>query len=317
MRCELSRVRRVQAPTLRRAADLALDAAGSVADHWPALATWRTERFCAQVARRVPGLAVDAAHGTRYFIRPQDSAIGAAIVRFGAFDADKITAVLGLLQAHGISITRLLDVGANIGTTTIEILRQLPDVSCVAFEPDPTNFQLLLMNLVANGLDGRVQTYRAAVGDASGTLTLELANSNFGDHRIRLAGVAANGDYDEASRTTVSVPSLRLDDVDNLGVDKDTLVFVDTQGFEGHVLAGARRTLSCQPPLVVELWPYGLDRVNGRQLLFDELARREHLYDINESPPRLVAPHELEALATQLRQRSADSVPDHTDLLAL
>jgi FkbM family methyltransferase len=298
---------------LRLVVDRALDGAGDLADRNPAFARWRSERFSEQVVRRMPGLAVDAAHGVRYFVRPQDSAIGAAIIRYGAFEPHKVTAVLTLLRAHGVEINHVVDVGANIGTTTIELLRQMPEVSATAFEPEPTNFLLLQMNLIANRLEQRVRAQQAAIGDATGELTLELADSNFGDHRVRVGRSIGEGAFGETARRTIRVPGLRLDDVEKLSVDERTLVFVDVQGFEGHVLTGARRVLECRPPLVVELWPYGLDRSGGREAMFNELARYERLYDVGAAAPRLVMRQELEALAESVIREPTG----HTDLLAL
>ena len=261
----------------------------------------------------MPGLAVDGAHGVRYFVRPQDSAIGAAIIRYGAFEPHKISAVLTLLRAHGVEIDHVVDIGANIGTTTIELLRQMPEVSATAFEPEPTNFLLLQMNLVANGLRHRVRAQQAAIADATGELTLELADSNFGDHRVRVADSFGENAFGETDRRTICVPGLRLDDVEEPAVNERTLVFVDVQGFEARVLIGGRRALEHRPPLVVELWPYGLDRSGGRQALFDELSRMDVLHDICASAPRLVLQQDLQALVESVSQEPTG----HTDILAL
>jgi FkbM family methyltransferase len=298
---------------LRLVADRALDGAGDLADRRPMLARWRAERFSEQVVRRMPGLAVDGAHGVRYFVRPQDSAIGAAIIRWGAFEPHKIAAVLTLLREHDVEINHVVDVGANIGTTTIELLRQMPGVRATAFEPEPTNFLLLQMNVVANRLEHRVRIQQAAVGDATGELTLELADSNFGDHRVRLPCSIGGDAFGETERRTIRVAGLRLDDAEKLNVDERTVVFVDVQGFEGHVLTGARRVLECRPPLVVELWPYGLDRSGGRKAMFDGLARYDRIYDVGGPLPRLVLQQDLDALAESISRQPTG----HTDLLAL
>jgi FkbM family methyltransferase len=300
----------------RRGIDASLDAMAAAVDRSPRLAQWRTDRFCREVLRRIPDLAVRGHHDLRYFVRPQDAAIGAAIVQTGGFDTDKISRVLRLLHEHDVALDWLVDVGANIGTTTLEILRQRPGMHAVAFEPDPVNFQLLELNLHANALTRRVRSYQLAVGDAAGTVTLELADRNFGDHRIRLSDTP--GTHSEHLRATIPVECVRLDDMPDLPVSDRTLVFIDVQGYEGHVLAGARGTLSCVPPLVVELWPYGLDRAGGRDLLFAELRRYSRLYEIGADPPRRLAHDELEELARDVASRPVDQgVPDHTDLLAL
>jgi len=296
--------------------DLTFDAIGAALDRSPRLAEWRTDRFCRDVLRRIPDLAIRGQHDIRYFIRPQDAAIGAAIVQTGGFDTDKTARVLSLLQQEGIRLERLVDVGANIGTTTLDILRQCSGVQGVAFEPDPVNYELLQLNLHVNGMRRRVRSHQVAVGDTAGTVTLELADRNFGDHRIRLS--ATPGAHDEHLRQTISVTCIRLDDLSDLTVDERTLVHVDVQGYEAHVLAGARRTLSSLPPLVVELWPYGLDRAGGRDRLFTELRRYSRLYELGTDPPRPVEHDELADLARDVASRPVDQgVADHTDLLAL
>lgn len=122
---------------LRRLVSQVLDAADEFIRRHPdsAFARWQQERFLAQVERRLPLAVVDGAHGTRYVVRPQDEFIGRMIMRRGAFDPEKIDAVLTLLRENSVMIRQLLDIGANIGTTTVEMLRRLPDVTGVALSP--------------------------------------------------------------------------------------------------------------------------------------------------------------------------------------
>ncbi len=61
----------------------------------------------------------------------------------GAFDTAKIDNALRLLDERGVVITRALDIGANIGTTTLELLARRPDLRIDCFEPEPFNFRLL------------------------------------------------------------------------------------------------------------------------------------------------------------------------------
>ena len=58
---------------------------------------------------------------------------------------------LGLAPAGGT----LVDVGANIGTTTVSGLRQHGFERAVACEPEPRNVLLLELNIVANDLRER------------------------------------------------------------------------------------------------------------------------------------------------------------------
>src|SRR5262245_22223861 len=82
-------------------------------------------------------------------------------------------------ESHGGTY---LDIGANIGLTTIPIA-QLPGVQCVAFEPAPENFRNLQANVRANCEPGKVRTLQLALFEKESELDFELSNYNLGDHR--------------------------------------------------------------------------------------------------------------------------------------
>jgi FkbM family methyltransferase len=138
--------------------------------------------------------------------------------------------------------TIMLDIGANIGTTSIPRV-VLGDFQCVyAAEPEPANYTCLVQNIVANGLTGFILPDRVAIGSASGRVAMELA-PRIGAHRL------VGGREPGAGPTLpghVSVRSLTLDDwIDSLALDPSLIAFIkcDVQGWESNVLAGAPRTL--------------------------------------------------------------------------
>ena len=55
-----------------------------------------------------------------------------------------------------------MDIGANIGLTTIPIA-QNPLVRCLAFEPEPDNFRFLQRNVARNAPDGKVEFHQVAL----------------------------------------------------------------------------------------------------------------------------------------------------------
>jgi FkbM family methyltransferase len=127
----------------------------------------------------------------------------------------------------------MIDIGANIGTTSIPRLL-LGDVDRVyGVEPDPANYACLQRTIVENGLAAHVHVDRVALGSMDGEANLLVA-SRMGRHRLLAAGVT--------KRDTIRVSTMRADTwADRLGVDLDRLRYVkcDTQGWEAHVLAGA------------------------------------------------------------------------------
>jgi FkbM family methyltransferase len=80
----------------------------------------------------------------------------------------------------------LIDVGANIGVYTV-LLGRLPEIkSVLSFEPIRRNFNQLLGNVFANGLDAKVDAYRVALSDRAGRTTIHVDPTSTGVSRLDL-----------------------------------------------------------------------------------------------------------------------------------
>jgi FkbM family methyltransferase len=216
-------------------------------------------------------LAAVERDGICYLVRTEDRGVSRVTYMTGDYDLDVMQDALArLAQVAGSDVLAgrvFVDVGANVGTTSIPAVRRFAASRAVAFEPAEENFRILSANLALNGLVDRIEARRVGISDAPGIAELELAPRNSGDHRIRTA--ASSGEFDayhENRRPTAEVELMRLDDaLDEVGVEAGEvgLLWVDTQGHEGHVLAGAPRLLAARVPVVCEYWPYGLRRAGG------------------------------------------------------
>jgi FkbM family methyltransferase len=145
-----------------------------------------------------------------------------------------------ILETRELAVGRvMIDIGANVGTTSIPRVL-LGDFSYVyAIEPDAANYACLVRNIVSNGVRGFVLPDRVAIGDTIGEMTMRSMKS--GTHHL----VARASDVSEAERVTV--PCLTLDAwVDRMTINLSDVAFVksDTQGWDARVLAGASRVLS-------------------------------------------------------------------------
>jgi len=151
-----------------------------------------------------------------------------------------------------------LDIGANLGVTTIPLARQ-SGVAIHAFEPDPVNFRMLRANLAINCPAHGISLHEIALGDEDRTLELEVNPNNPGDNRLAGSGRAAMG---EDGWHQIQVQVRRLDTM--IGrFSKPLAVKIDTQGAELRVVAGGRRTLAEAALICVEWCPYLLRRVGG------------------------------------------------------
>jgi FkbM family methyltransferase len=152
-----------------------------------------------------------------------------------------------------------IDVGANIGLTTIPIARN-PKVQCIALEPEPNNFSYLQQNVAANCPNRNVMLKRVAAFSRHDTVSFEICHRNFGDHRIRLHN--APGKMDEHKRETIKVDAIPLDEVapNNSG---PLALKLDTEGAEPFVVTGGRNTLRRADLIAMEFWPYAMDRMGA------------------------------------------------------
>jgi FkbM family methyltransferase len=157
-----------------------------------------------------------------------------------------------------------LDIGANIGLTTIPIARN-PKIECHAIEPEPANFELLQENISRNGLSKNVQLHNVAVFSDTMELTFELAPDNFGDHRVRIGDPDPTLNvYGEERRRTINVNGDRLDRILNVDrLRRPIAIKIDVEGAEYHLYKGGRAILQAADLVIMEFWPYALNRMGG------------------------------------------------------
>jgi len=165
----------------------------------------------------------------------------------------------------------VLDIGANNGVISIGMIFKGELDKAIAIEPEPRNFSSLMHNVEQNHFEDVISCLNYAVSTSKATLQFELCESNFGDHRIRKTSsdtklVELNN---ESNRQVINVEA---DTLDNLleGVDerfsKDiSVVWIDVQGYEGHVFSGGKTLFSSGVPVVSEIWPYGIQRAGMSQ----------------------------------------------------
>lgn len=196
--------------------------------------------------------------GAVFFVPTSDRRIGAGLfVKTTTKDMVVLARALGLIAELGGNMPtdpQLVDVGANLGTTTVRALRCHGFSSAIALEPSPETFRALQANMVVNSLDDRVQALQVAVSDEEAEGMFDVSDPNSGAHRLRRTAP-------ENGQRTVTVEVVTLDGLVERGVidlDRVGLLWVDAAGHESRVLAGASRVLAAGVPVVTALkgrWP--------------------------------------------------------------
>lgn len=289
----------------------------SPAAAWQRVRQWFLPRFCQSlepadaaevVALLAARLGIDAlvASGEWGTIQsaPLDKAVFAVYARTGTWAPTTNRLFIEFFKARGGGM--YLDIGANIGLTTIPVARN-PEVACVAFEPDPINFRNLTANVAANCPHGNVTLRPLAVYAHRCTLAFELSDRNLGDHRIRPDHTSGSGQ----GRRETRVEAAPLDELIG-GIPGPLAVKCDTQGAEPFVVSGGSRVLSRADLVVLEFWPYGMAMLGADpETVFSFIApfprvrilSKEHKG--NELPPPIDRP--IDALRAFMRQHRANS----------
>lgn len=250
----------------------------------------------------------------RLLVPADDREIGRAVFATGGYERVYMAGAVEELRRAGFPVggTTFVDVGANIGTSTIDALANFDFGRAVCFEPDPRSFQMLRANLAFNGLEGRAQAYQVALSSGGGTAVLQVASGNRADNRVLLEGIETNGEIvDVEQRSLDSVVAEGVLDVAEIG-----LLWIDAQGHEPFVLEGATRLVEAGVPLVLEYTPAALEANGGLEFL-EGLAREHYttVVDLHMLASNLGSRAFL--AAGELPRLREEGVRDHTDLLFL
>jgi FkbM family methyltransferase len=173
---------------------------------------------------------------------------------------------------------------------------------------------LLLKNIFINDLNNKIETLNIALGQNDNEkLKFELSKDNFGDHRIKSNSKEKNICNDDR-RKVITVNTKKLDTVIKGFNPKETLIWIDTQGYEAFILDGGINILSEKAIIVIEFWPYGLDKFNSYNLLKKILIKADYknCYDLNSKKYlKNLTEASLDKIYFDYKQRKVD----HTNLL--
>jgi FkbM family methyltransferase len=164
----------------------------------------------------------------------------------------------------------IVDVGANVGSMTLQFAAMAPKGQVYAFEPTDYAFAKLLKNISLNpGLAARITPFQRFLADQNSLKHEMKAYASW-----KVDGIASNSHplHGGTIKSADSIPAVTLDQfcLEN-GIQRVDLIKIDTDGHEYKVLKGARKTIEKHLPYVVfEIGGYVLKE---QQLGF------EHFYD--------------------------------------
>lgn len=203
---------------------------------------------------------------------PMTLGIPLELFRSGGFQSKDVRALAAWIRRHGLLADgrdTLIDVGANIGTTTVLLARELA-CRVLAVEPEQTNLRFLRMNIEANGCGNQVTVAPYAVLREPGVIRLLKPKDDPGGFCVDRARARESVEALAIERS-VEARADRLESIAQLhGVSADRVaaVWSDTQGCELEVMETGAAYWAAGAPFYTEIEPLSL----RRQGAFDSIA---------------------------------------------
>jgi FkbM family methyltransferase len=239
--------------------------------------------------------------GFSLYVMPNDY-IGASIIQSKVYEPHVTRQIERLLKRGDV----FLDIGANMGYFSM-LASKIVDVDgkVLAFEPNPTNVQLILRSL-QEGRIKNVLVYPLAASNSRQVLRFTNVGTN--------AGVVTQ--HSRMQRCDFLAQSVALDDV--LGAEQRVdLIMIDIEAHEPFALLGMQRLIArCRPTIITEYHPWAM-RLNNVEAPETYLGR---IFDLGYRISVIVGSGELRDVssAEEVTQylKSLQSETAHLDLLA-
>lgn len=239
----------------------------------------------------------------------KDKAITLYTLADGFYHKREFDQQIEMIRREGFDLSGgFLEIGGNIGSTTVAVCASGLFRNTITFEPEPMNVRMIKANLALNGFLDCVEIVEMAVSDRLGVSSMGLSSSNFGDHRLY-------AEVQNSEQSVIQVSVTTLDDFFKLSKEKLnelSMIWVDTQGHEGFVLAGAQTILEKRKiPWIVEFWPEGMKQAN----CYDLFVSNVQMYFKTMIDTRTGCRHSVDDIATLASDRP--QFEEFTDLILL
>jgi FkbM family methyltransferase len=251
----------------------------------------------------------------------KDHVIGRHLFLERSFDNNKVEKAVQLATRLGCISDKndgyLIDIGANVGTVSISLVKKGVFSRALAFEPEPKNYGFLVRNIEANMLGRSIRPLKYALSASEGELELELSRENHGDHRLqKRIAESHHSSCRKPVGMSVRVPVRCLDRIlETIGIQyhEVKLLWMDVQGHEKYVMEGAEGLIKSGVPVVTEFWPDGLSQAGTSAQAFSRFVYTTFIsvYDLSEERPQRRSSSDMSVLF------DAYSGPRFTDLLLL
>jgi FkbM family methyltransferase len=199
------------------------------------------------------GIALVKIQRNKMLLDAEDQGMGLPLLVSGIYETLETRFFTKLIRPNMV----VVDIGANIGYYTLIAARLLRKSGIVyAFEPERSNYELLVKNIRINNFSNVVSINKAA-SNKNGETELFLDKTGSGGHSFSQSNTTETAG--SAHIETISLDSFFENTIRNTRVD---LIKIDAQGAEGLIIEGAEKILENNDVrIIMEFAPECLRRV--------------------------------------------------------
>lgn len=152
-----------------------------------------------------------------------------------------------------LGINTVIDIGANIGQTAMEMRKYFPEAQIYSFEPQKDCYDEMIANM---GKDQKFKAWNVGIGERKETVTMN--RNSYSQSSSILPMEQLHRDTFPESRggdTPLKIQIEKLDDIPEMAADKlkkEVLFKIDVQGYEDVAIRGSIRVLKASKVVLIE-----------------------------------------------------------------
>jgi FkbM family methyltransferase len=124
----------------------------------------------------------------------------------------------------------IVDIGANIGDTSVAIYSKNLQSDIIGVEPDKTFFNECISNIKKNNLEGRFYGVNKFISSEKGKFSIKISENNSTGYRVE------DEEFEDSKNTNTMTFKELIDEIPNSKKNSFDLLKIDTDGFDWDVL---------------------------------------------------------------------------------
>jgi len=154
--------------------------------------------------------------------------------------------MLKYIQENYITNTNIIDLGGNIGTTTL-LMSEVLSENCKIYTFEPLYSDILLKNIIDNNLTDKVDLYPYGLGNKQEILKIDNINFN---STMNFGAVSLKNNI-----TTDCGLAINIVPLDYFNFENVSLIKIDVEHMEIEVLEGSYELIKrCTPNIIIETY---------------------------------------------------------------